>query len=62
MQVSVTEARARLSELMRVAKTEPVIITKRGKPYAVLISYEEYTKMRDELTEAGLWPFPKKSQ
>ncbi|MHB0874856.1 MAG: type II toxin-antitoxin system Phd/YefM family antitoxin [Anaerolineae bacterium] len=62
MEVTVTEARARLSELMRVAKKEPVIITKRGKRVAVLISYEEYVELRDYLMEAGLWPYPKKPQ
>lgn len=60
MEVTVTQARARLSELMRIAKKEPVIITKYGKRVAVLISYEEYVKLRDDLMEIGAWPYPKK--
>jgi len=42
--LSITEARNRFLNLIREAKDllEEVIITKNGKPEAVLMSYEEY--------------------
>ena len=42
--LSITEARNKFLDIVREAKNvlERVIITKNGKPEAVLISYEEY--------------------
>jgi len=46
--VSATEARIRFGELMRrvVENQEPVIVERGGKPYVVVISVEEYNKLR----------------
>ncbi len=46
--VSATEARSRFGELMRraVESQEPVIIERAGKPYVVILSFEEYHKLR----------------
>ncbi len=43
------------------AKTEPVVITDRGKPSHVLVSYEEYERLKGgkkmTVAEAFAWPF-----
>ena len=46
--VSATEARIRFGELMRwvVENREPVIVERGGKPYVVVLSVEEYNKLR----------------
>jgi antitoxin YefM len=50
-QRSYTEARANLAELMDKAEEdrEPIIITRRGRPSAVLISAEEWESMEATL-------------
>jgi len=42
--VSVAEGKKRFSRLIRDAleKKEEIVVTKRGKPVAVILSYEEY--------------------
>jgi prevent-host-death family protein len=42
----VQEAKARFSEVLRAAETEPQHITYRGKEKGVLISAEEYRRLR----------------
>ncbi len=46
--VSFTEAKENFSYLIESAhkKKEEIIVTKRGKPAAVIISYEEYKRSR----------------
>ncbi len=46
--ISATEARIRFGELIRkvVEDQEPVIVERGGKPYVVVISFEEYNKLR----------------
>jgi antitoxin YefM len=51
IQRSYTEARANLAELMDKAEEdrEPIVITRHGKPSAVLISVEEWESMEATL-------------
>jgi antitoxin Phd len=45
-QVSLSEARTQLSELVHQAEAGgPVYITRRGKPVAILLSAEEYRRL-----------------
>ncbi|MGQ9553946.1 MAG: type II toxin-antitoxin system Phd/YefM family antitoxin [Anaerolineae bacterium] len=46
MSVFIVEAKRSLSELLKEAKKEPVVITCRGKPDSVIVPYNEYIKMR----------------
>jgi antitoxin Phd len=50
--VSVTDARARLPELITRARTEAVFVERHGKTEAVLVSPEQYERMMDALEEA----------
>ncbi len=52
---AVQDARARLSEVVRKAKTEgPQWITVRGREEVVIVSVEEYRRMKGEPTGALL--------
>jgi len=42
MSVSIAEAKGRLSDLIKQARDEPVVITRRGRPDAVIMSFEDY--------------------
>ncbi len=44
--VSMTKAQERFSEFLKRARKEPVIITQRGKPEAVILSFDEYERLR----------------
>jgi len=46
--VTATEARIHLGELMRqvVANQEPVIVERRGRPHVVLLSMDEYERLK----------------
>lgn len=46
--VSATEARIRFGELIRrvVEEGEPVLVERGGKPYVVLLSVEEYERLK----------------
>ena len=44
--VSIADAKRNLSELLKEAKREPVVITRRNAPDSVIIAYEEYIKLR----------------
>lgn len=67
MHISVSKAHNRLSHwLNKVEENEPVTITRRGKPVGVIVSPEEYERLRqvgaylqmlrlsDSLRESGL--------
>jgi prevent-host-death family protein len=43
--VSATEARVRFGEIMRRAKSGPVIVERDGKPDVVVISKQEYDRL-----------------
>ncbi|GAB4526562.1 MAG: hypothetical protein Kow0063_00970 [Anaerolineae bacterium] len=46
MTVSITEVHNRLSYWLKKVSEQPVTITHRGKPVGVLVSYEEYERLR----------------
>ena len=46
MQVSITKVHNRLSYWLKRVPERPVIITRRGKPVGVLVSPEEYERLR----------------
>ena len=50
--ISVTDACANFSELIIRSRTEAVIIVRQGRPEAVLISPEQYERMREALEDA----------
>ena len=39
------EAKAKFSELVRMAETEPQVVTMRGRPAVVIVSQREYLKL-----------------
>jgi prevent-host-death family protein len=51
--IGVEEARARLGRLVEevAAGGEPVALTKRGRPAAVLVSSEEYARLKQAATQ-----------
>ncbi len=44
--VTATQAKTRFGEMAEKAQHEPVAVERSGRPYAVLISYEEYERLR----------------
>jgi prevent-host-death family protein len=44
--VSIVEAKRNLSALLKEARKEPVVITRRNEPDSVILPYEEYVKLR----------------
>jgi len=44
--VSATELKNHLSEAMDTAQREPVVVSKSGRPYAVLVSHSEYERLQ----------------
>ncbi len=49
--VPVSEARARLSELVRDSEVEDVILTNHGRPASVMIAAERYESLLEEIEE-----------
>ena len=41
------EAKAKFSEVIRMAENEPQIVTMRGRPVVVVVSQQEYFKLMD---------------
>ena len=50
--ISVTDARGRLPELIERAQGEAVFVERRGKVEAVIVSPEQYDRMREALEDA----------
>ena len=50
--ISVSDARAKLPELISRARTEAIFVERHGKAEAVLVSPEQYERMMDALEEA----------
>ena len=50
--VSVSEARAKLAEIIDAAQSEPVVFERYGQPAAVLVSADHYAKLLDAFEEA----------
>lgn len=46
MHISIAEAHNRLSHWLEQVPEGPVTLTRRGEPVAVIISYEEYERLR----------------
>ena len=42
MRVSIAQARRDLSPILKLVRQAPVIVTRRGKPDAVILSFQEY--------------------
>ena len=53
--VSATEARIHFGELMRRAKSGPVIVERGGKPDVVVISKQEYDKLVENTPKLDWW-------
>ena len=49
--VSVTDLRREAGRLLQRAREEPLIITKQGRPQAIILDYVEYKKLKERLTE-----------
>jgi len=46
MQVSIVEARKDLSRVLKQTRQAPVVVTRRGNPDAVILSFAEYERIR----------------
>jgi len=46
VKVSIAEAKTGLSKLLNLARTQLVIVTRRGRPDAVILPFEEYERLR----------------
>lgn len=44
--VSIAEAKSGFSKMLRQARKEPVIVTRRGEPDAVILPFGEYERLR----------------
>ena len=51
MLVTVTEAKARLGELIREATEQDVVVVRHGHPAAVLVGAERYDALLEELED-----------
>lgn len=45
--ISIAEAHNRLSSLLKKVQQSPIVLTRRGKAVGVLISPEEYARLRE---------------
>src|ERR1051326_6995943 len=59
MPVTATELKNRLSETLERAQREPVSIIKNGRPYAVLVSQQEYERLTHRPTARELLAMPR---
>ena len=46
LDVSIADAHNRLSALLKKVNTSPIMLTRRGKPVGVLLSIEDYKRLR----------------
>jgi prevent-host-death family protein len=46
LKISIAEARKDFSALLKRAREEPVIITRRGEPEAVILPFDEYARLQ----------------
>jgi prevent-host-death family protein len=53
--VSATDARIRFGEIMRRAKSGPVIVERGGKPEVVVISKQEYDRLVETAPKPDWW-------
>lgn len=50
--IAISEAKAKLTELVRTADEEPVLLLRHSKPAAVLLSHERYEELMERLEDA----------
>ena len=53
--VSATDVRTRFDEIMRQAKTSPVIVKRYGKPEVVIVSVQEYDQLMATAPKPDWW-------
>ncbi len=53
MEVKASEVKNHLGKYLEAAQREPIVIRKSGKPTAVIISWEEYQRIRE--LEDRIW-------
>lgn len=55
--VSATEARIHFGELMRTAveQQQPIIVERAGRPHVVILSFEEYERLRAAQPDQPDW-------
>lgn len=46
LKVSIAKAKSGFSRLLKHARKEPVIVTRRGKPDSVILPFAEYERLR----------------
>lgn len=46
MRVSISEAKSGFCEFLKRAQKEPVIVTRRGEPDAVILPFDEYGRLQ----------------
>jgi prevent-host-death family protein len=46
MKVSIAQARRELSQILKQIRRAPVVVTRRGRPDAVILSFQEYERLR----------------
>jgi prevent-host-death family protein len=51
-EIGITEARGRLATLVDEARKEPVFLTRRNRPVAVLIDADEFARLRELAEDA----------
>jgi len=49
--VSITDLRREAGKLLQRAKEEPLVITRQGRPQAVILDYVEYKRLKERLAE-----------
>lgn len=54
--VSATDAKNRFGEMLDIVQTEPVVIQKNGRDFAMLISMEEYRQMEARSSQPKVNP------
>ncbi len=50
MNITATELKQK-AHLLNTAKQEDIVVTKRSKPFAVIVDYEKYQKLQQELND-----------
>ena len=46
MRISIAKVKSGFSALLKHARKEPVIVTRRGEPETVILSFEEYERLQ----------------
>jgi prevent-host-death family protein len=54
MRVSIAEAKSGFSALLKRARKEPMVVTRRGEPDAVILPFEEYERLQRLRAYSGM--------